>query len=617
MIRKTNFNYFNRDFYSLKEDLKNYIKVYYPDNYNDFSESSIGMILLELNAYIGDILSFHVDTKFNEVFFDTAQNRDSVIRLAKNLGYNPRGKTPAITLLNVSIKIPVLGDGYNPDYLLTLEKGFKASASNGQKYEVLDEIDFNTDTSITGVQNRTIIPLYNSSNEIIEYKITKTVAGIAGETKSTSLEITTANATPYMKWYIDNSDQDITEIRDIITKDDRFTPTKETDWSDSGQYNVWYEVDSLPQERVFVDSSVDGGAEGHWKYIKRRFTKEYNPVGNILLTFGAGIEDYDSYAQYTANGLTGLTVASLLNNSSLGYIPSIGTYLHCRYRTGGGPLTNAAQGTITIVESKKVASVPGSVPASILAQVVGSVEVINPIPAIGGKDFETVDEIKVYAKHHFSSQDRCVTADDYISRIALLPSKYGSVFRSNAKADPSNLNTNVYILARDEFGKLKNTGNSQLKINVMSYIDNYRLLNDFIKIFDGTIINIGIYFTIQASAEQNKKSILVNCIDALTKYFTIENWQMNDVIYISQVHEILRSVPGVVNVVETQFVNKIGNGYSNDVLAPNNNIRLTNQLIKNGGEIEITPIANKIVAPANGMIEIKYPNLDILGSAIS
>ena len=111
--RKINFNYLNRDYQSLKSDLMNYVKLYYPDQYNDFSKSSVGMMLLELNAYVGDILSFHVDQALGEMYLDTAQNRDSVMKIAKNLGYKQRGMAPAVTLLDVSINVPTYGDTFD------------------------------------------------------------------------------------------------------------------------------------------------------------------------------------------------------------------------------------------------------------------------------------------------------------------------------------------------------------------------------------------------------------------------------------------------------------------------------------------------------------------------
>lgn len=620
MTRKINFNYLNRDYETLKEDLKSHARLYYPDQYNDFSESSVGMMLLEMTAYVGDILSYHVDQTFNEMFLDSAQNRDSVIRIAKNLGYKTRGKNPAVVLLDVSIEIPVAGSSFDSGYLITIQKGMKVKSSSGVRFEVIDDIDFSSQVSITNVINRTIDPVYNASNEISHYLITKTVPAIAGETKIATLEITTSNAVPFMKWLPSEDDFEITEIKNIISKDNRFPPDNEADWSDSSSHNVWYQVDTLPQERVFIDNSSTGSvSEGYWKYVEKRYEVDYDKNGNSFLTFGAGIKDYNSYDDFLTNGVSALTVTTLLNNDSYGEIPEIGTFLHCRYRTGGGAKTNAAVGTIRSVESKVVSNVPagGAAVGSVLSQVTNSIAVTNPIPAIGGAEFETINEVKVNSRKHFSSQDRCVTIDDYTSRVAQMPAPYGKVFRSYAEADPDSMNTKLHILTRDENGKLKNSGNDQIKLNIASYLKNYKVLNDFIEIVDGRIINLGIRFAIQVSREHNKKDVVVNCIKQLTNYFAVENWEMNGVIYISEVTELLMSQPGVVNVASLQFFNKAGSGYSNDVISYGIDNRLATAVeLAQNGEIEISPVNNKIISSNTSMFEIKNPEVDIRGAAL-
>lgn len=617
--RKINFNYLNRDYQTLKSDLINYVKLYYPDHYNDFSEASVGMMLLELNAYVGDILSFHVDQTYSEMFIDTAQNRDSVMRISKNLGYKQRGMAPSVTLLDVSIDVPTYGDTYNEDYLITVEKGMKVKSTSGQRFEVTDDIDFSSHSSTTGVPNRTIDPVYNSSNEIMNYRITKRVAAVAGETKISSVEITAANAIPFFKWYPDGEDYQITEIMNVISKDNRYPPENESQWSDSGPYNVWYKVDTLPQERVFVDTSVTGGAEGYWKYIEKRYETDYDENGFCYMTFGAGIQDYNSYDDFLTNGVSALTVATLLNNDSYGEIPEIGTYLHCRYRTGGGSNTNAGQGTITKIDAKHVTYIPagGALPASTVSSVINSLSVTNPIPAIGGRDFETIDEMKSNAKKHFSSQDRCVTIDDYISRVAQMPATYGTVFRSYAEADPNSMNTRLFILTRDENGKLKNTGNDQIKLNIASYLSKYKVLNDFIVINDGRIINLGVRFSVQVGKEFNKKDVITSCINAISNYLAVEKWDMNATIYLGEITDLLMDQPGVVNVASLQFFNKVGNGYSSDVLVTNENFNLyTASVLANHGEVEILPVNNKIRGSATSMFEVKYPTRDIRGAAL-
>ncbi len=621
MANKMKFNYHNRDFESLKNDLQTYIKVYYPEQYNDFSEATVGMMLVELNAYVGDILSYHVDTKFNEVFLKTAVNRSSVIQLAKNLGYKPRGKTGAVTLLNVSMDVPTLGDTYDEDYLITLKSGFKAKGTNGITYQVLEPIDFNSHLSLAGNINRTIVPNYNNSNEIESYKFTKTVAAFAGEIKTARVEITNDRGIPFFKWTPDEDDTSIISIQNVVSTSTRFTPENEVDWTEAGDNLVWYEMDTLAQERVFIDTSTGGTkSEGYWKYTAQRFVTDYDEYGNIWLTFGAGVKDYDNFSTYLLNGISGMTAANLLNNDSLGSIPEPGTYIQCRYKTGGGMNTNIGMNKITQVEYKEVDYIPGGagVDSAKYASLVQSISVTNPVPAVGGRDFETIEEIKEYAKKHFSSQDRCVTVDDYISRVQLMPSTYGNIFRCYAQADPESMNTALYILTRDETGLLSNSGNDTLKYNLAAYLHQYKILNDFVNIYDGRIINIGINFTLQIDAAYNKREVLVSAIKMLKNHFAVENWQMNETIYISQINELLREMPGVINVVNLEFVNKIGGDYSSDVLAINSsnfNLRDAAYIAQNG-EIGITPVNNAIKAPITGMFEIKYPTKDIKGAAL-
>jgi hypothetical protein len=617
MSRKINFNYLNRDFHSLREDLINYTKIFYPNQYNDFSESSVGMMLLELNAYVGDMLSFHVDKTFNEMWIDSAKDRSSLFKIGKNLGYKPSGKKPSITLLDITIEIPPGGSAndFNEDYLIKLEPGFIARSTNGTVFEVLDEIDFEKHTSdITGVVNRFINPVYNDDNEIVAYRITKRVAAIAGETKVATLEITSENAIPFMKWNLDVDDDGITEVLNVIAKENRVPPTSLSEWSESGPYTVWHKVESLPQERVFVETSHSEGSEGYWRYVEKRFISEYDENGNMTLTFGGGIEDQSSYEDFLSN-TDSLTVMALLNNDSLGEIPSPGMYLHCRYRSGGGESTNAPQGSITNVVSNSISYIPPAANLALVSQIVSNMTCINPIPAIGGRDHPTVHEIRHHAAHHYSAQDRCVTVNDYTSRISKLPPQYGTIFRSYAQADPESMNTRIHILTRDENGKLKNLGNSSIKANLASYLSKYKMLNDFVVIDDGRIINLAINFKIQVEFSYNKKEVLTNCIKVLKDYFDIKKWQMSDTIYISQVMELLRQQSGVVNVIDISFKNKVGGDYSKDILSSEKqNIDIA-QATKSG-EIDILPINNKIKAPLTGMFEIKYPEKDIRGSAI-
>ena len=64
--------YTSRDFASIKEDLVEHAKRYYPDTFQDFNEASFGALMLDTVAYVGDMLSFYLDYQVNESFLDTA-----------------------------------------------------------------------------------------------------------------------------------------------------------------------------------------------------------------------------------------------------------------------------------------------------------------------------------------------------------------------------------------------------------------------------------------------------------------------------------------------------------------------------------------------------------------
>ena len=86
-FKESNVNYLNKDFTSLKQSLMNYAKSYFPNSYRDFNETSPGMMLLEMNAYVGDVLSFYIDQQYREMLLPLAEERRNIINLANMFGY--------------------------------------------------------------------------------------------------------------------------------------------------------------------------------------------------------------------------------------------------------------------------------------------------------------------------------------------------------------------------------------------------------------------------------------------------------------------------------------------------------------------------------------------------
>ena len=111
----TNINYTSKDFSTIKADLIEYTKSYFPDTYKDFNETSPGMMLIELASYVGDVLSYYIDYNYKESLLTTATERKNVLRLAEFLGYKTTPTTPAIARLRVSAQFAADSDG-NPDF---------------------------------------------------------------------------------------------------------------------------------------------------------------------------------------------------------------------------------------------------------------------------------------------------------------------------------------------------------------------------------------------------------------------------------------------------------------------------------------------------------------------
>ena len=106
---KKDIKYLNKNYNQFKEDLTNFTKNYFPNSFNDFSESNPGMIFLELASYVGDVLSFYTDTQIQETFIESAQEKANLLALAYNLGYKPVVSTPSSTNLDLYITVPSTG----------------------------------------------------------------------------------------------------------------------------------------------------------------------------------------------------------------------------------------------------------------------------------------------------------------------------------------------------------------------------------------------------------------------------------------------------------------------------------------------------------------------------
>ncbi len=185
METKKDVSYLGKDFSQIRRNLIEFTKQYFPTTYSDFSEASSGMILLELSAYVGDVLSYYADNNLKESLLEQASERGNIYDIANMLGYRPKNSIPAYVKLDVFQLVPSTGSGNNvaPDYTyaLSIKPGMQVGANNGTAvFRTLDSVDFSFSSSFDPIE----VSIYESDDVTKQptyYLLKKQVQAVSGE----------------------------------------------------------------------------------------------------------------------------------------------------------------------------------------------------------------------------------------------------------------------------------------------------------------------------------------------------------------------------------------------------------------------------------------------------
>ena len=665
--------YLNKDFVDFRKNLIEFAKTYFPTTYNDFNESSPGMMFIEMASYIGDVLGYYIDDTFKESLITTAEDRENIFELARMMGYKPKVTSPATTKLSVFQLIPSRrvtnpissGDlAFEPDtdYYLRVKEGMEVDA-DGIQFRTTELLDF------ADAEGReiTVYERDSDTNNPRFYLVKKQVDVISAEEKQIEITFGTTQE-EYVR--IDIPDENVIGIYDV---------------RDSNN-NKYYQVPYLGQEMVYVEYSntetqdkdlfqFRDSVASILKLIKtpRRFKVVTNSNGSTTIQFGSGdggkndellIPTFKNVGLGLTNSIDKLgqsfDPSNFLLTKSYGQSPK-NTTMTVKYLVGGGVESNVQQNKIqrvTKVEFDEDLSAFDDGARNLYSTVKNSLAVDNEQPATGGRGSETLEEIRENAIANFGAQNRAVTSRDYQVRALSMPAKFGNVTKAFCAADgqlddnspasilasPTALNefsklvqdlqadgkntdkqikeqvskflsnkksnikeknnpfaVNLYVLGYDSNKKLTSL-NRDIKENLKTYLNEFRMLTDGVNLLDGFIINVGLDFEIRVYRDYNKREVLTNCITALKEYFEIDKWTFNMPINISEVEMLIGNIEGVQSVVKTEFKNLCGgtSGYS-----PNS--------------YDITGATkNKQIYPSldPSIFEFKFPDRDIRGRVV-
>jgi len=608
---KRDIKYINRDFSDFRQRLIEYTKSYFPDTYNDFSPSSPGMLFIEQAAYVGDVLSFYLDNQFQENFIQYSQQSNNIYELAYMFGYKPKLSTASQVTIDFYQQLPAktVSGSVVPDYdySLTINENTTISSQNGSSFIIQDKLDF----SISSSQDPTEVSIYQISGNTPQYFLLKKSRNAISATIS-STTFTFNEGIPFNT--VNITSNNFIKILDIIDSDG----------------NIWYEVDHLGQEMV-LDSIKNTNINDpnlnsdvpyllRLKKVQRRFATRTVSNSNIQIQFGAGTSaDNDEEIIPNPNNV-GLGLPFEKNKLTSAYSPTnflyTGTYgitpsnttLTVRYLTGGGVNSNILANTLTNLSTINAKFNKINLNSITSNYIFASLSSNNPLAASGGRGGDTLEEIRQNTLALVASQQRSVTADDYLIRALSMPSNYGSITKSyieQPKLTDSQVSTietlNLYCLSQNSLGKL-DYGSTLLKNNLRTYLSQYRMIGDNIEIRDAFIINIGVNFEIIVLPEYNNNEVLLACISSLQDYFNINRWQINQPIMLRDLYIMLDKIKGVQTVKTIYISNKAGttSGYSAYAY-----------------DIE-SATQNQIIYPSldPSIFEIRYPDLDIKGQVV-
>src|SRR6056300_253006 len=521
MADQRDIKYVNREFSDLKGSLIEYAKNYFPDTYNDFSEASPGQLFIEMAAYVGDVLSYYQDTQLQETFIQHAKNPANLYSLAYMMGYRPRATAAASTDLTITQRIPAKssGSGFVPDF----DYAVKLSDNSAAVASVTGDISFlltrPVDFSFSSSYDPTEITIYSLENgNPAEYLLSKTVRANSATINSTSF--TFGSAEKFNTVTLD--DTNIIKVLDITDSDG----------------NIWYEVPYLAQDTI-VKSEVNTESDNNLvpyslklENVSRRFVTRLTSTGKLEIQFGSGVvvardEEFtpdptlvSSYGDADTEDRLDLAFdpSNFLFTRTYGLAPS-NTTLTVRYLTGGGVAANVPANTITELSTTPTPN--DGVYSATLA-------VTNSKPATGGKDGDTVDEIRQNSLKAFAEQKRAVTVEDITVRALSLPPDFGSIAKvyvtkealseTAGLLERNPLAISLYTLSYDADGKLV-TSSQSLKNNLKNYLSQYLMLTDAIDIKDAFIVNIGIKYEILTLPNYQARDVLLQVTNTLKDYF--------------------------------------------------------------------------------------------------
>jgi hypothetical protein len=593
-------SYTTRDFQSIRTELINFTRTYYPELIDNFNDASVFSVLLDLNAAVTDNLQFNIDRSIQETVLQFAQQKSSIYNIARTYGLKIPGQRPSVALVDFSITVPAFGDKEDLRYCGILRRGSQVNGA-GQVFETVNDVDFASPINAEGIPNRLKIPNFDSNNQLLSYTITKRETVVNGITKVFKKTITPNNVKPFYELFL--PEKNVLGVTSVLLKDGTQYANVPSTQEFLGLDNRWYEVKALVEDRVFVEDptkvSDDPGIKVG-KYIRTddKFITEFTPEGYLKMTFGGGNQSAEEQLREFARNGFDLNLNKYSNNFALGSTLKSNSTLFVQYRIGGGIGSNLGVNVITQIGN--VSFFVNGPSENINTSVINSLRCNNVTAAIGGANIPSIEEVRNLVGFNFAAQNRAVTVNDYDAILRTMPSQFGAPAKVTITEEDNKIK--VKMLSYDDSGQLTEIVSNTLKSNVANYLSNYRMINDYVSIETANVIDLSVDIDVVLDNSQNQGTLISQIINIVTTFFSPLNRNMGENIYVSELRRLIQNENGVITLSNIQFFNRVGGQYSSSQ---------TSQRYSNSETKEIELIDDTIFAEPSQIYQIRYPNKDI------
>lgn len=600
-------NYLAKDFDSLRSQLLEYARLYYPDKIQDFSEASVGGLLLDLAAYTGDVMSFYLDHQYNELDPNTAIETKNIERLIRNSGVNISGAAPAVVEAKLTLQVPARlnadTNSYEPvsEAMPIVRQNTLFSSYSGVEFTLLQDLDFSRKKSDGTYLANIKVARLDSNGNPLTFSMSLSGPCISGKEATETFPLGSFSPFPT----ITLSNGNVTDILSVV----------------DNKGNTYYQVNYLTDDVVYRNvANLAKDSEEITDALKiipapYRFATRVDLNNRFTtITLGGGedtsidddvVPDPSDFAVSFPYSKTfsrsTLNPLQLLKTRTLGvYSPN--SVITVVYRYGGGLSHNIAARSLNYI-SNLLIDFPKNPTLEIIVSVRNSMQIINENSATGGEDAPTVELLKNLIPSSKNSQDRIVTKEDLLSRVYSIPTNFGKVFRAAVRSNENNpMATQLFVVCRDSNAKLAYATDT-LKENLRKYLNPYRLVNDAIDILDAYIVNLTFAFDVLIDPSLNKQIVLQNALIEVKNLLRTTNFSIDQPIIISEITNAISRTPGIVSVINATFY-----GVTDTV-----NNRLYSSVTFN---VTDNTRRGMIYPPPGGIFEIKYPDVDIVGRGV-